>query len=83
VAARGILDEGLSPAEALFAQFGRRTTPLALPPFLVETDQGRHDRRRLLLTIEQKLVLAGTTTAWSPMNCPTTSMTAAPATSPR
>lgn len=58
VAARGILDEGLSPTEALFAQFGRRTTPLALPPFLVETDQGRHNWRRLLLTIEQKLVLA-------------------------
>jgi hypothetical protein len=58
VAARGILDEGLSPAEALFAQFGRRTTPLPLPPFLVETDEGRHAWRRLLLSIEQKLVLA-------------------------
>lgn len=59
VAARGILDEGLSPAEALFAQFGRRTTPLTLPPFLAGTEQGRRDWRRLLLTIEQKLVLAG------------------------
>jgi hypothetical protein len=58
VAARGILEEGLSPAEALYAQFGRRTTPLTLPPFLVETDEGRHAWRRLLLTIEQKLVLA-------------------------
>jgi hypothetical protein len=58
VAARGLLQEGMTTSEALFAQFGRRTTPLSLPPFLVETDAGRAQWRRLLLTIEQKLALA-------------------------
>lgn len=58
VAARGLLREGMTTSEALFAQFGRRTTPLSLQPFLVDTDGGRQQWRRLLLTIEQKLVLA-------------------------
>lgn len=58
VAARGLLREGMTTSEALFAQFGRRTTPLSLAPFLVETDTGRAQWRRLLLTIEHKLVLA-------------------------
>lgn len=58
VGARGILREGMSSAEALYAQFGRRTTPLGLAPFLVETEKGRQQWRRLLLTIEHKLVLA-------------------------
>ncbi len=58
VAARGLLREGMTTSEALFAQFGRRTTPLSLPPFLVETDAGRSQWRRLLLTIEHQLVLA-------------------------
>ena len=58
VAARGLLREGMTTGEALFAQFGRRTTPLSLPPFLVDTDAGRRQWRRLLLTIEQKLALA-------------------------
>jgi hypothetical protein len=58
VAARGLLREGMTTSEALFAQFGRRTTPLSLAPFLVETDTGRTQWRRLLLTIEQQLALA-------------------------
>ena len=58
VAARGILHEGLSPAETLYAQISRRTTSLPLPPFLVDTDDGRRQWRRLLLAIERKLVLA-------------------------
>lgn len=58
VAARGILHEGLSAAETLYAQIGRRTTALGLAPFLVDTDDGRRQWRRLLLTIERKLVLA-------------------------
>lgn len=58
VAAPGLLREGMTTSEALFAQFGRRTTPLSLLPFLVETDAGRAQWRRLLLTIEHKLVLA-------------------------
>jgi AAA domain len=60
VAARGILQEGLTAAETLYAQISRRTTALSLPPFGVDTDQGRHQWRRLLLTIERKLVLADT-----------------------
>jgi hypothetical protein len=60
VTERGILTEGLSLEQALYAQFGRRTTPLTMRPFLVETDAGRADWRRLLLTIEHKLVLANT-----------------------
>jgi hypothetical protein len=58
VAARGLLREGMTAADALFAQFGRRTTALPLPPFLADTEPARRQWRRLLLTIEQKLVLA-------------------------
>ncbi|MFF1690827.1 ATP-binding protein [Streptomyces sp. NPDC058254] len=57
---RGILTEGLSPEQALHAQFGRRTTALTLRPFQVEDEAGRQEWRRLLLTIERKLVLAHT-----------------------
>jgi hypothetical protein len=55
---RGILNEGRSLAEWLHAQFGRRTTLLTLAPFQVDDDQGRYEFRRVLLTIEKKLVLA-------------------------
>nr|BEK65014.1 AAA family ATPase [Kitasatospora purpeofusca] len=55
---RGILSEGNSLAQELHAQFGRRTTPLTLLPFQVENEEGRLAFRRLLLTIEQKIVLA-------------------------
>ncbi|MFC1408801.1 TniQ family protein [Streptacidiphilus sp. N1-12] len=55
---RGILREGLSDEETLFAQFGRRTTPLTLPPFDIESESGREEWRTLLLTIERQLVLA-------------------------
>jgi hypothetical protein len=48
----GILKDGLS------AQFGRRTTELTLLPFQVEDEAGRREFRRVLLTIEKKLVLA-------------------------
>ena len=58
VAARGILSEGLSAAETLYAQISRRTTTLPLTPFLVDNGDGRRQWRRLLLTIERKLVLA-------------------------
>ncbi|WP_251050940.1 ATP-binding protein [Streptomyces sp. ISL-86] len=58
VRARGILSEGESPDQMLNAQFGRRTTPLTLLPFQIDDDEGRHEFRNLLLTIERKLVLA-------------------------
>ncbi len=52
---RGILREH---GDSLLAQFGRRTTPLTLHPFEVESEQGRLEWRTLLKTIEQQLVLA-------------------------
>lgn len=55
---RGLLREGLSPQQALLAQFGRRTTPLTLLPFQVEDNTGRRQWRTLLKTIEKQLVLA-------------------------
>lgn len=55
---RGILSEGYSPEQTLFAQFGRRTTALTLRPFQIEDDAGRREWRTLLLTIERQLVLA-------------------------
>ncbi|MET7727927.1 hypothetical protein ABZT44_45370, partial [Streptomyces mirabilis] len=47
-----------SQTETLLAQFGRRTTPLTLRPFEVETEKGRLEWRTLLKTIERQLVLA-------------------------
>lgn len=55
---RGVLREGFSDKETELAQFGRRTTPLTLPPFQIEDDEGRQHWHTLLKTIEQKLVLA-------------------------
>lgn len=55
---RSILREGMGHGDSLFAQFGRRTTPLTLRPFDVESEQGRLEWRTLLKTIEQQLVLA-------------------------
>ncbi|MGW2981488.1 AAA family ATPase [Streptomyces humidus] len=55
---RGILHEGFEPKNSPLAQFGRRTTALTLPPFQVDDDEGRHQWRLLLKTIEHKLVLA-------------------------
>lgn len=55
---RGVLREGFSGKETALAQFGRRTTPLTLPPFQIEDDEGRLQWQTLLKTIEQKLVLA-------------------------
>ncbi|MFE9565219.1 ATP-binding protein [Streptomyces sp. NPDC006487] len=55
---RGILREGFAREETLLAQFGRRTTPLTLRPFEVESEEGRLEWRTLLKTIERQLVLA-------------------------
>ncbi|MFK0048633.1 ATP-binding protein [Streptomyces sp. NPDC090741] len=55
---RGVLREGFSGRETELAQFGRRTTPLTLPPFQVEDELGRQQWQTLLKTVEQKLVLA-------------------------
>jgi len=58
--ARGLFSEGRDYADAVLAQTGRRTTSLGMAPFLIDTDQGRTEWRRLLLAVEQRLVLAGT-----------------------
>ncbi|MHC0432722.1 ATP-binding protein [Streptomyces sp. O3] len=55
---RGVLREGFSGQETALAQFGRRTTPLTLPPFQIEDDEGRLQWQTLLKTIERKLILA-------------------------
>ncbi|MFH9944086.1 ATP-binding protein [Streptomyces murinus] len=55
---RGVLREGFSDRQSELAQFGRRTTPLTLPPFQIDDDEGRQYWQTLLKTIEQKLVLA-------------------------
>ena len=58
LADRGFLTEGLSVADAPYAQTGRRWTPLAVAPFEIYTEKGRETWRRLLLGIEQMVVLA-------------------------
>jgi hypothetical protein len=58
VMARGLLAEGQPSQQALFAQFGRRTTPLTMRPFRIEDEDGRQEWHRLLKSIERQLVLA-------------------------
>jgi hypothetical protein len=58
--ARGLFSEGSDYADAVLAQTGRRTTRLSMAPFLVDTEAARRDWRRLLLAIEQRLVLTAT-----------------------
>lgn len=57
--ARGLLDEGLSGADAAYSQTARRWNVLTLQPFEVATEGGRQTWRSLLLTIERQIVLAG------------------------
>ena len=59
LAERGLFGEIDSDGDESLAQTGRRTTALALDPFLIDTDEHRRDWRSLLLAIEQRLVLAG------------------------
>lgn len=56
--ARGLLDEGLSGADAAFSQTARRWTVLTLQPFEVASHTGKGIWRQLLLGIERELVLA-------------------------
>jgi AAA domain len=56
--ARGLLDEGLSGADAAFSQTARRWNVLTLQPFEVATEQGRRTWHSLLLGIEREIVLA-------------------------
>ncbi len=56
--ARGLLDEGLSGADAAFSQTARRWSVWSLDPFEIATKAGRATWRQLLLGIERELVLA-------------------------
>jgi len=58
LADKGLFSEGDSFDDAPLAQTGRRTTPLDMQPFRIDTDQHRRQWRQLLLGIELRLVLA-------------------------
>lgn len=58
LAARGLFSEGFTYEDAVIAQTGRRTTKLDMRPFIIDTDEGRHEWRQLLLALEQRIVLA-------------------------
>ena len=58
LAAKGLFSEGDSFDDAPLAQTGRRTTPLDMQPFRIDTDEHRRQWWKLLLAIERKLVLA-------------------------
>jgi hypothetical protein len=56
--ARGLLDEGLSGADAAFSQTARRWSVASLDPFEIATKSGRATWRQLLLGIVREVVLA-------------------------
>lgn len=58
--ARGLLDEGLTGADAVFSQTARRWNMLTLEPFEITSSAGQRTWRQLLLGIERELVLART-----------------------
>ena len=62
--ARGLLDEGLTGADAAFSQTARRWNVLSVEPFEIRTTAGQRTWRQLLLGIERALVLTG---AWRGM----------------
>jgi hypothetical protein len=55
---RGLLMEGTSYDDAVLAQTTRRTTMLEMQPFSIGTERERRQWRQLLLTLEQRVVLA-------------------------
>ena len=58
LADKGLFSEGEAGGDTAVAQTGRRTTRLDMPPFTIDTDQGRRHWRQLLLALEQRIVLA-------------------------
>jgi hypothetical protein len=56
--ARGLFSEGHSYEDAVIAQTGRRTTRLDMRPFAIDTSEGRREWRQLLLSLEQRIILA-------------------------
>ena len=55
---KGLYSEGTAHGDHELAQTGRRTTPLGLEPFRINTDVARRQWRQLLLALEKKIVLA-------------------------
>ncbi|MER6205974.1 TniB family NTP-binding protein [Streptomyces sp. NPDC001642] len=58
LAEKGLFSEGEVTGDTALAQTGRRTTRLDMPPFTIDTEQGRRHWRQLLLALEQRIVLA-------------------------
>ncbi|WP_244190568.1 TniB family NTP-binding protein [Streptomyces caeruleatus] len=58
LADKGLFSEGEASGDAAQAQTGRRTTRLDMPPFTITSETGRRQFRKLLLALEQRLVLA-------------------------
>lgn len=58
---RGLFCEGMTAADAAFAQTGRRWTRLTMDPFQIRTTPGRREWRTMLLGLEKLLVLNGKT----------------------
>ncbi|MFI6663136.1 TniB family NTP-binding protein [Streptomyces sp. NPDC050523] len=58
LADKGLFSEGERSGDTALAQTGRRTTRLGMPPFTIDTEQGRRHWRHLLLALEQHMVLA-------------------------
>ncbi|MFE1907624.1 hypothetical protein ACFW96_28695 [Streptomyces gardneri] len=57
LADKGLFSEGEALGEIVLAQTGRRTTRLDMPPFAIDTENGRLQWRQLLLALEQRIVL--------------------------
>ncbi|WP_247748833.1 TniB family NTP-binding protein [Streptomyces sp. 4R-3d] len=58
LADKGLFSEGERAGDTALAQTGRRTTRLDMPPFSIDSEQGRLHWRHLLLALEQRIVLA-------------------------
>ncbi|MFD6312012.1 ATP-binding protein [Streptomyces nigra] len=58
LADKGLFSEGEAGGEAALAQTGRRTTRLGMRPFAIDTETGRREWRKMLLALEQRVVLA-------------------------
>ncbi|WP_416976965.1 TniB family NTP-binding protein [Streptomyces sp. T028] len=54
---RGLYSEANSCGDITLAQTARRTTPLTMEPFTVTNDKHRREWRRLLLALEERIVL--------------------------
>ncbi|MFI0915366.1 AAA family ATPase [Streptomyces abikoensis] len=59
LADKGLFTEGGTAQESVLAQTGRRTTRLGMRPFTISSEDGRREWRRLLLALEQRIVLTG------------------------